>query len=131
MTGRHRLASFLGALGIGVLVGSNLGLHPAAVIAVVLTGLALVLWSPIHRSTAVRCPSCSYTVGGPDRRSHYLQHLGPARHILHGVYGPLAELANPAGTVITADLVSQLRPLSYNADPREVPPPPQPSGGRR
>jgi hypothetical protein len=45
-------------------------------------------------------------------------HFGPARHILHGAYGPIAELTNTARADLPADLVSQLRPLSYNATPR-------------
>jgi hypothetical protein len=69
-------------------------------------------------ASTLHCPKCRYKVGGPTQGQYHLEHFGPARHILHGAYGPIAELTNTARADLPADLVSQLRPLSYNATPR-------------
>jgi hypothetical protein len=127
MTSRPNLArtiaNDLGMLGLGILIGSHLTRHNAAVISLVLIALSpvvrIVLWLARDRGSTVRCPRCPYTVGGPDPAQYYLEHRARDRHVLHGVYGPLAEFTNPAGSVIPAAAVSQLRPMSYNTDLRQ------------
>lgn len=73
-----------------------------------------------RRKPVLRCPSCAYRVGGPDPKQFHLDHRAPNRHVIHSAYGPLAELANEPGTVVTVDVVNQFKtPLSYRVDPRK------------